>query len=149
MNFLKATDHRFPTERLYIMSRPASILSFPDVHDFVAVINPVEGVDHEALQSAVEENARRFTIQYPEGEKDAVLFFFDEADRPLVYELSEDEEADITASVTIEDTPRDNQFFLGMMHEWNLIADIEYSSACGRDSIAIGVSQALDNVERL
>lgn len=131
------------------MTRPEPVLNFPDYHDFFAVITPIEGVDHEALQSAIEENARRFTIQYPEGEKEAVLFFFDEADRPLVYELSEDEEADITASIIIEDTPRDNKFFLGMMHEWNLIADIEYSSGCGRDSIAIGVSQALDNVERL
>ena len=131
------------------MTRPEPILNFPDYHDFVAVINPVEGVDREALQSAIEENARRFTVQYPEGEKEAVVFFFDEDDRPLVYELSEDKEADITASVTIEDTPRDNQFFLGMMHEWSLIAKIEYSSACGRDSIAVGVSQALDNVERL
>ena len=128
------------------MSRPASVLNFPNVHDFVAVINPVEGVDHEALQSAIEENARRFTVQYPEGEKEAVLFFFDEDDRPLVYELSEDEEADITASVTIEDTLRDNKFFLGMMHEWGLIAEIEYSSACGNDSVAIGVSEALPNV---
>lgn len=131
------------------MTRPASVLNFPDYHDFFADINPVEGVDQEALQGAIEDNARRFTVQYPEGEKEAVLFFFDEDDRPLVYELSEDEEAGITASVTIEETPRDNQFFLGMMHEWNLIADIEYSSGCGRDSIAIGVSQALDNVERL
>lgn len=131
------------------MTRPEPILNFPDYHDLFADINPIEGVDHEALQSAIEENARRFTVQYPEGEKEAVLFFFDEADRPLVYELSEDEEADITASVIIEDTPRDNKFFLGMMHEWSLIAKIEYSSACGRDSIAVGVSQALDNVERL
>lgn len=149
MNFHKATDHCFPIERLHIMTRPEPILNFPNFHDFVAVINPVEGVDLEALQGAIEENARRFTVQYPEGEKEAVLFFFDEADRPLVYELSEDGEADITASVIIEDTPRDNKFFLGMMHEWSLIAEIEYSSACGRDSIAIGVSQALDNVERL
>lgn len=128
------------------MSRHASILNFPDVHDFVAVINPVEGVDHEALQRAIEENARRFTVQYPEGEKEAAVFFFDEDDRPLVYELSEDEEADITASVTIEDAPRDNKLFLGMMHEWGLIAEIEYSSGCGNDSVAIGVSEALPNV---
>lgn len=149
MNFQKATDHCFPIERLYAMSRPASILNLPDYHDFFAVITPIEGVDREALQSAIEENARRFTVQYPDGAKEAVLFFFDEADRPLVYELSEDEEADITASVTIEDTLRDNKFFLGMMHEWNLIAEIEYSSGCGNDSIAIGVSKALDNVNRL
>ena len=128
------------------MTRTEPILNFPDYHDLFADINPIEGVDLEALQGAIEENARRFTVQYPEGEKEAVLLFFDEDDRPLVYELSEDEEADITASVTIEDTPRDNQFFLGMMHEWGLIAEIEYSSACGNESIAIGVSEALPNV---